>query len=246
MCFLSILGKAEGRRKGVSVERHILIIDDDARLRTLLIRYVQEQGYFATGVSDAASARAVLAVLRFDLMVLDCMMPGEDGISLAASLRAAGNTTPILMLTARTEAGDRIAGLEAGVDDYLTKPFEPRELMLRMDAILRRAVPLQASGSAPLLLGYGYRWDGQSSQLQHRDAPIYLTAQELALLSRLASRPGEIVPREALMLEGGDSASRTVDVQITRLRRKIAVPEGQPHPIQSVRGQGYVLRPVGR
>lgn len=232
---------------------HILVVDDDDRLRDLLTRYLGENGFNVSAARDAVEARSSLAGLQFDLIVLDVLMPGEKGVDLARSLRDDGSRVPILLLTALSEPADRIAGLEAGVDDYLAKPFEPRELVLRIEAILRRyeALPDHAGDDATDqeadIIRFGaFRFDRRKMILQHGDAHVYLTTAEQALLSALASRQGQITTREQLhaMVSGNSvdpRASRSIDVQVTRLRRKFEEDPKQPRYLQTVRGRGYVL-----
>lgn len=232
---------------------HVLVVDDDDRLRDLLTRYLGENGFNVSSARDAAHARASLSGLQFDLIVLDVLMPGEKGVDLARSLRDGGSKVPILLLTALSETEDRIAGLEAGVDDYLAKPFEPRELVLRIEAILRRygelpeseiSVPADSSESAA---SFGaYRFDLIRMTLQRGDEHIYLTTAEQALLAALIKRRGQATSREQLQgMIGGNATdagvSRSIDVQVTRLRRKFEEDPKQPRYLQTVRGQGYVL-----
>ena len=206
-------------------------------------------GFWVTSARDGAHARRLLAGLDFDLIVLDVMMPGEDGISLTRDLRRS-LTTPILLLTAKAEADDRIAGLEAGADDYLTKPFEPRELLLRINAILRRTPP-EVETRLPRVLHMGpVRYDVDRGEMWRGDDLIRLTATEAALMRIFAARPGEAVSRTQLVEDlgrgggRGDSAQeRAVDVQITRLRRKVETDPKQPRYLQTVRGAGYMLAP---
>ena len=232
---------------------HILVVDDDDRLRELLTRYLGENGFNVSSARDAANARASLSGLQFDLIVLDVLMPGEKGVDLARSLREAGVKVPILLLTALSETEDRIAGLEAGVDDYLAKPFEPRELVLRIEAILRRYGELPdnedpaASEEVDSTVSFGaYRFDMMRMILQRGDEHIYLTTAEQALLAALVKRCGQTTSREQLqgMISGNaidPAASRSIDVQVTRLRRKFEEDPKQPRYLQTVRGQGYVL-----
>jgi two-component system phosphate regulon response regulator OmpR len=222
-------------------ERHLLVVDDDARFRDLLRRYLVDQGFRVTTAGDAGEARAKLASIDFDLLVLDVMMPGENGLSLTASLRAESRI-PILLLTAMAESEDRINGLESGADDYLTKPFEPRELVLRIRNILQR-VPQPAASGKELRFG-ACRLDLARGELYRGNEPVHLTAAELALLLSLARRAGEPVTREALSEEAQFSGNvRTVDVQVTRLRRKLERDPKFPLFLQTVRGVGYVLKP---
>ena len=222
---------------------HLLVVDDDARIRTLLQRFLLREGYMVTTARDAAQARALLKGLDFDLIVLDVMMPGEDGLSLIRSLRPR-LTTPILLLTARGETADRISGLEAGADDYLPKPFDPRELLLRISAILRR-VP-SAAVVTPRMLGLGeLRYDVERGELWRGEDWVHLTETESALLRRLAESPGEPVSRldltEGLAGSEEEASERAIDVQITRLRRKLEPDPRQPRYLQTVRGVGYRL-----
>ena len=221
---------------------HILVVDDEARLRELLRKFLSENGFLVTTAGDAADARAKLAYLDFDLIVLDLMMPGESGLDFAADLRRE-STVPILMLTARGEPEDRIAGLEHGADDYLPKPFEPRELLLRINSILRR-VPKPAD-EAPAQVSLGaVSFDPQRDELSRDGAPIRLTEVEAALLKALAVRPGHILSREELSeLTGASGGERAIDVQVTRLRRKIEPDPRLPRYLKTVRGKGYVLQP---
>jgi two-component system phosphate regulon response regulator OmpR len=231
---------------------HLLIVDDDERIRELLRKFLLRHGFLVTTLPDAARARKLLAGLAFDLLVLDVMMPGEDGLSLCRDLRRR-LSTPILLLTARGETGDRILGLEAGADDYLPKPFDPKELLLRINAILRRAAPDPAQArAAPKVLRLGrMRYDVERGELSREEGePLRLTATEAGLMRILAAEPGATVTRTRLIEEAGgprDAPSpvqeRAVDVQITRLRRKIEPDPRQPRYLQTVRGAGYRLSP---
>lgn len=218
---------------------HILVVDDDARLAALLKQFLSDNGYRVSVAETADDARKKMAGLAFDLMVLDRMMPGEDGLSLAKSIRAdqiANKTKPILMLTAMAETGDRIDGLEAGVDDYLTKPFEPRELLLRIEAILRRS---KQDTVEDVKFG-GFKFNLIRSELTQNGKPVALTSSEQILLKTLAETPGVSISRDNLSLSSG-TQGRAVDVQITRLRRKIEEDPKNPRYLQTVRGEGYVL-----
>ncbi|RAU22873.1 DNA-binding response regulator [Paramagnetospirillum kuznetsovii] len=224
-------------------DAHILVVDDDRRLRELLRKYLTDAGYLVATAADAAEARSRMAGLSFDLIVLDVMMPGEDGTQLTRSLRADGNPVPILLLTARGEVDDRITGLEAGADDYLSKPFEPRELLLRLGSILRRAPRDDPKPSRELGLG-SFIWDMARSELRQGDQPIHLTQAERDLLAILADAAGQGVSRDDLASRTGNSANpRTIDVQVTRLRKKIEDDPKLPRYLQTVRGTGYMLRP---
>lgn len=228
---------------------HILVVDDDARLRNLLRRFLVENGFRVSVAADAAKARAHLDSLVFDLIVLDVMMPGENGVELTRSLRAE-SLVPILLLTAMGETDDRIAGLESGADDYLTKPFEPRELVLRIRTILRRVtvpaeMPAQTETGGEVSFGE-FRFDPVRNMLWRGEEPVRLTESEGALLAVFAAAPGTVFTREDLADgEGGVGGgnARTIDVQITRLRRKIEPDPKFPRFLQTVRGRGYVLRP---
>jgi two-component system phosphate regulon response regulator OmpR len=228
-------------------EPHLLVVDDDARIRELLRRYLAGSGFRVTIAGDAAEARAKLASMEFDLVVLDVMMPGENGFDLTQSLRKTEplrqtGRTPILLLTAMAEPEDRITGLEHGADDYLSKPFEPRELVLRIRNILQR-VPASAELGRQRRFG-AFRFDLERTELFRGEEPVHLTAAEAALLSSLMRRAGEPVSREALADEAQFSGNvRTVDVQMTRLRRKIERDPKFPRYVQTVRGTGYVFKP---
>ncbi len=226
---------------------HLLIVDDDARIRGLLQKFLIRQGFLVSVARDAGHARRLLAGLEFDLLVLDVMMPGEDGVSFTAALRE-DLDTPILLLTARGESGDRIAGLEAGADDYLTKPFEPKELLLRINAILRRVPPVREASGVPRHIQLGpIRYDVERGEMWRGAEHVRLTATEGALMRIFAARPGEPVTREKLVedlgRDRGQAQERAVDVQITRLRRKIEADPKQPRYLQTVRGEGYMLAP---
>ena len=219
---------------------HILVVDDDSRLRELLRRYLSDNGFRVTTAEDAAAARATLASLAFDTIILDVMMPGESGLELVTSLRKETDT-PVLMLTALGEPSDRVTGLELGADDYLTKPFAPRELLLRLNNVLRRA-PAPAADVAPVRMG-DVVFDPGRAELRRGGERIHLTTAEAKLLTVLAANIGNTLTRDDLTersdINGG---SRTVDVQVTRLRRKIEPDPRQPRYLQTVRGEGYVLR----
>jgi len=225
---------------------HILVVDDDVRLRALLQRFLTEQGFRVSTAENAATARAALADMAFDLLVLDVMMPGETGLELTAALRAEGQEVPILMLTANGAPDDRIAGLEQGVDDYLAKPFDPRELALRIRTILRRATPAPTAPQSLAPMQIGNRWfDIERAELRGPDGIIRLTGGEAALMQSLARRAGEILSREDIgeALGTPDAGERAIDVQVTRLRRKVEPDPREPRFIQTIRHRGYVLRP---
>lgn len=220
---------------------HILVIDDDNRLCELLRQFLGKNGFWVSVAYDAANARERLKSLTFDLLVLDRMMPGENGLDFAADIRKS-STVPILMLTAMIEPEDRIQGFEGGVDDYLTKPFEPRELLLRINSILRR-IPLKSSAPEEIQLG-DVVYLTKRDELMRDGTHIRLTDVEAALLRALASRPGVVLSREILTkFTGASGVGRAIDVQVTRLRRKIEPDPKLPIYLQTVRGKGYVLHP---
>ena len=219
---------------------HILVVDDDKRLLDLLRKFLMDNGFRVTVANDAEDARARLRALEFDLIVMDRMMPGEDGLTLTRSIRVNSNV-PILMLTAMAEPEARIDGLEGGVDDYLCKPFEPRELVLRISMILRRARP--ALAAREIRLGE-YVFDPERETLQGADGAVRLTASEASLLHVLARNAGEVMSREMLTrLCAVEGSERMIDVQVTRLRRKIEPDSKLPRYLKTVRGRGYVLWP---
>jgi two-component system phosphate regulon response regulator OmpR len=224
---------------------HILVVDDDARLRSLLSRYLSENGFRVSVAAHAAEARDKLRFLQPDALVLDVMMPGESGLALTAALRAENGAVPILLLTARGAPEDRIAGFESGADDYLGKPFEPRELVLRLRAMLRRAPQMPAEApSGPVRLGR-LEFDTERGELRGPSGVVHLTGSESALLAALAGKPGQVFSREdiAAALGMDDAGERAIDVQVTRLRRKIEVDPREPRFVHTVRGRGYVLKP---
>lgn len=231
-----------GATEGDRAEGHLLVVDDDTRLRDLLRRYLVESGFRVTTAADAEEARARLQSIAFDLLIIDVMMPGENGLALTESLRKT-SPVPILLLTAMAEPEMRIDGLERGADDYLTKPFEPRELVLRIRNILQRVVQPPPENVEELRFG-ACRLDLKRGALYRGRDAVHLTTAEAALLLALARKPGEAVSREALSQEAQCSGNlRTVDVQMTRLRRKIEKDPKFPRYLQTVRGTGYVLKP---
>jgi len=219
--------------------RHLLVVDDDDRIRNLLKEYLTRSGFRVTAAPDAAAARRLVGGLEFDLMVLDVMMPGEDGFSLARWVRSR-QSTPVLMLTARDSAADRIEGLSLGADDYLAKPFDPRELLLRIEAILRR---VQATPRAAVLVLGTCAFDMTRGELLRDGQPVRLTEAEAKLLKRLAGNPHAPIDRLELARDTADPTGRAVDVQVTRLRRKIETDPRNPRYLQTVRGVGYMLAP---
>lgn len=228
-------------------DAHLLIVDDDERIRGLLQKFLIRHGFLVTSARDAAHARRLLAGLDFDLAVMDVMMPGEDGISLTRELRKTSQM-PILLLTARGETENRIEGLEAGADDYLAKPFEPKELLLRINAILRRMPEADVTDTAPKVLHLGpVRYDIERGELWNGDDLVRLTATEAQLMRIFSKHVGEAVTRSQLVedlgRDRGQAQERAVDVQITRLRRKIEADSKQPRYLQTVRGAGYMLAP---
>jgi two-component system phosphate regulon response regulator OmpR len=224
--------------------RHLLIVDDDDRIRDLLKEYLARAGFRVTAAAGGPPARRLMESLDFDLAVFDVMMPGEDGFELTRWLRdqkGPAGKTPVLMLTAMGEAADRIEGLRAGADDYLPKPFEPEELVLRIEAILRRAQD-RPSLDGPLSMG-DCSFDPDRGELICNGEPVRLTEAEVALLRHLARTPHEAVERLELARDTVDPSGRAVDVQVTRLRRKIEADPKQPRYLQTVRGVGYRLAP---
>jgi two-component system phosphate regulon response regulator OmpR len=221
---------------------HLLVVDDDRRIRALLLRFLVAEGYRVSTAESAREARAKLEGLKFDLLILDVMMPGENGFDLVRAIRS-NSTVPILMLTARDEKENRIMGLEIGADDYLAKPFEPRELSLRVANILKRARPPAATPVESVRFGQ-FVFHLASGELRRGEAAIRLTDRERDMLRVLTSNVGETVPRQALAGSGEATGERTVDVQVNRLRRKIERDPGNPLIVQTVRGVGYRLVPA--
>ncbi|MDB4079367.1 response regulator transcription factor [Amylibacter sp.] len=231
----------------INNQAHILIVDDDERIRNLLQKFLLRNGFFASIARDAAHARRLLSSIEFDMIVLDVMMPGEDGLSLTIDLRKT-LTTPILLLTAKSESNERIMGFEAGADDYLTKPFEPKELVLRINSILRRMPKDDVDLALPTTIQMGaVRYDLSRGELWDNNALVKLTATESALLRIFSVNLHNPVSRsklvEDLTKNGVPSQERSVDVQITRLRRKLEVDPKMPRYLQTVRGAGYMLAP---
>ena len=221
---------------------HLLVVDDDRRIRALLSRFLLGEGYRVSTAETAADARAKLEGLKFDLLILDVMMPGESGFDFARSIRT-GSAVPILMLTARDEKESRIRGLELGADDYLAKPFEPRELSLRVANILKRTRPPSPLPAESVRFG-PFVFHMASGELRRGEGAIRLTERECEMLRVLATNVGETVPRQALAGNGDAVSERTVDVQVNRLRRKIETDPANPLIVQTVRGIGYRLMPV--
>ncbi len=226
---------------------HLLVVDDDERIRSLLQKFLIRNGFLVTAARDAGHARRILSGLDFDLIVLDVMMPGEDGIALTKSLREK-SVVPILLLTAKGETGNRIEGLEAGADDYLPKPFEPKELLLRINAILRRMPDAPREQHLPKVLSLGtIRYDMERGEMWQGEELIRLTATEMHLMKIFSASCNEPISRAKLVEElgrdRGQAQERAVDVQITRLRRKIESDPKQPRYLQTVRGEGYMLSP---
>ena len=228
-------------------QAHLLVVDDDERIRGLLQKFLIRNGFLVSVARDSAHARRLLAGLEFDMLVLDVMMPGEDGIALTRDLRKT-LSVPILLLTAKGETANRIEGFEAGADDYLIKPFEPKELLLRINAILRRVPVIKPNSPAPKVLHMGaVRYDMDRGELWRSTDLIRLTATEAALMRVFSAQPGAALTRDQLVgdvpREDGGGQERAVDVQITRLRRKIEDDPKQPRYLQTVRGEGYMLQP---
>jgi len=218
---------------------HLLLVDDDDRIRELLKRYLAQAGARVSAAADAAHARTLLESMDFDLLILDVMMPVEDGFSLAESVRRTSKV-PIVLLTARGMPEDRIRGLSIGADDYVPKPFEPAELALRINAILRRTVANR--GETPETVTFGpFAFNSGRGELLRDGAPVRLTEAEVTMLRVLAARPGEVVSREDLAKRTGAGLERSVDVQVTRLRRKMELDPRAPVYLQTVRGVGYRL-----
>ena len=237
----------EAAAAGAAEAPHLLVVDDDPRLRTLLERFLKGEGFRVDTAGDAAAAREKLSVLAFDLLVLDVGLPGESGLALAESLRRGERSlgVPILILTARGAPDDRIAGFEAGADDYLPKPFDPRELSLRIRALLRRTAPPAPAPSVGAVALGEMTFDLARNELRRGGERVHLTEGEVALLAALARRAGEILSREQLAAAMGQPGvgDRAVDVAVVRLRRKIEPDPREPRWLQTVRGTGYMLRP---
>jgi two-component system, OmpR family, phosphate regulon response regulator OmpR len=219
---------------------HLLIVDDDRRIRSLLSRYLLGEGYRVTTAESAADARARLAGLDFDLLILDVMMPGESGFDLVKSIRRS-STVPVLILTARDAAESRITGLELGADDYVVKPYEPRELSLRIANILKRTQPTPPPPPAETLRFGPFIYHVARGELRRGDEVIHLTDREREMMGMLSACPGETVSRLALAGNGAAAGERAVDVQINRLRRKVEQDPANPLIIQTARGVGYRL-----
>ena len=222
-------------------EPHLLVVDDDERLRALLQRYLSSNGYRVSAAADAAAARALMKSMEFDLLILDVMMPGESGLELTQSVRRE-SAVPILMLTARGDPADRIAGLEQGADDYLPKPFEPRELLLRVNSLLRRVAQPETAPALPVRMGAAL-FDPATSRLTRTGRPVKLTGAEAALLQLFATHAGRPFSRGELCKRLNVALERSIDVQVTRLRRKIEEDPKLPLYLQTVRGVGYMLVP---
>jgi two-component system, OmpR family, phosphate regulon response regulator OmpR len=222
---------------------HLLVVDDDSRIRTLISRFLVENGFRVTVAETAAEARKKMAIIDFDLLIVDVMMPGESGMDFTAAVRA-GSAVPILMLTARSETESRIRGLELGADDYLAKPFDPRELLLRINNVMKRGtapapVPRPRDGE----LHFGpYVWITERDELKRGDEIVRLTDSELRLMRMFAERPGDTIPRHEIVQGESALGDRTADVQINRLRRKIEIDPANPLHLVTVRGQGYRLK----
>ena len=219
---------------------HLLVVDDDSRIRTLISRFLTENGFRVTVAQSAEEARKKMGVIDFDLMVVDVMMPGESGMDFTAAVRRA-SAVPILMLTARSETENRIRGLELGADDYLAKPFDPRELLLRLNNILKRGAVPARPRSTEMRFG-PFVWDVERDELRRGDEVVRLTDGEQRLMRMFAERPGETIPRHEIVQGESALGDRTADVQINRLRRKIEADPAAPVHLVTVRGQGYRLK----
>ncbi|ESQ81617.1 chemotaxis protein CheY [Asticcacaulis sp. AC466] len=234
------LAPGQSASQNDATTRHLLVVDDDDRIRTLLKEFLSRQGFRVTAAAHADAAKRMLQLLDFDLLILDVMMPGEDGFSLSKWVRSNSNV-PILILTARGLPDDRIMGLSIGADDYLSKPFEPQELLLRIEAILRRA---GVKPALPKSITMGsFSFDLERSELSKNGALVRLTEAESQLLKYLAERANVPVDRMDLAKDSVDTTGRAVDVQVTRLRRKIEQDPKNPRYLQTVRGKGYMLAP---
>lgn len=222
-------------------EKHILVVDDDTRLRSLLQRYLREQGFLVSAARDAVEAKSFLDFYIFDILIVDIMMPKISGIEFLSALRAENNHTPVILLTAMGEAEDRVNGLELGADDYVPKPFEPKELVLRINNILKRTMTLKAKADK---LKFGNAcYDLETGELSALNGEVvHITPVERTLLNLLGKKTGEVHTREELAsILGVGENLRTVDVQITRLRKKIETDTKNPRYLQTVRGKGYML-----
>lgn len=238
------MNEATKKTENYADRPHVLVVDDDTRICELVSRYLGEQGFVVLSAAGADEARKLLARFEFDALVVDVMMPGETGLEFTKNLREDGEfaNLPVLLLTALGEVDDRITGLEAGADDYLVKPFEPRELVLRLNAILRRTVKPKDVGEQAYQIG-DWRFDPARDVLEDGDEVVKLTTMEANLIKALGARSGEVLSRDELAeLCGAEAGERTIDVQVTRLRRKIEADTKAPRYLQTVRGKGYLLR----
>lgn len=234
--------KKEALNQDFSERPNVLVIDDDARIRDLVSRYLNEHGYLAMKAKDAVEAIEIMKYFVFDILVVDVMMPGQTGVEFTQELRSKSDATPVLLLTAMGEVEDRITGLSAGADDYLPKPFDPRELVLRIDAILKRVPKDKIEKVRRVKIG---RWEFDTDHLElvDGDERMALTNVEANLLKILSQTPDEVVGRDGLSEKCDlDPNKRTIDVQVTRLRRKLEENSNHPRYLQTVRGQGYLLR----
>lgn len=225
------------------VKAHILVVDDDTRLRSLLQRFLRENDFYVSVAKDASAAREKLENYKFDLLIVDIMMPGETGLEFLSKLRAEDNV-PVILLTAMGETSDRITGLENGADDYLSKPFEPKELLLRIKNILKRAPQEKDHGVEALNLGLCFYDMGKKELVSRQGQVIHITPVEQSLLNVLGQKSGQVFSRERLAeILGAGQSPRSIDVQITRLRKKIEKDSKNPRYLQTVRGRGYMLLP---
>lgn len=230
--------------KSIDKKSHILVVDDDLRLRKLLRQYLSDEQFIVTATDCAINAQEVMMFMVFDLVILDIMMPEIDGLEFLKGMRQNHQEIPVLMLTAMGEADDRISGLEAGADDYLPKPFEPKELVLRIKSILKRIPNKNEAPIEKLSLG-SFVYDLKDFTLYENDEIVYLPPAESALLKTLAKKPGQILSREELgeYLGINEQGLRTIDVQVTRLRKKVEQNPRKPRYLQTIRGKGYVIKP---
>jgi two-component system phosphate regulon response regulator OmpR len=220
---------------------HVLVVDDDRRIRELLKSFLAANGLRVTTAASAAEARERMRGLAFDAAIVDVMMPGETGVAFTRSLRAAGDAMPVLILSALGEADDRVAGLQAGGDDYLPKPFDPRELLLRLRLLLRRVPPPPAPAAEAEVRFGACRFNVARGELRREDEVVRLSARERDMLRTLVQKAGQPVSRADLQAPGGEDSARGVDVQVNRLRRKIEDNPAVPVYLQTVRGAGYIL-----
>lgn len=236
----SLMSENITKQQNYTNRPHILVVDDDKRIRELLARYLGARGYIVLAAEDAAHARESLERFAVDVIILDVMMPGQNGVEFAAELRGQGVSTPIVLLTALGETQDRITGLEAGADDYISKPFEPRELLLRLEVIIKRTMQKHVNVSAVRFGPWVYELDSQMITSEHET--VRLTSTEVLLMKALMAHVGQVLSRDELASFCGiDAGERTIDVQVTRLRKKFEEDSKNPRYLQTIRGKGYRL-----